>query len=131
MLPFTHGDIPPPELDIPFSNEVMIHAKRLTLGVEDSLFVMSADVPGWSLPLPVDGGSRSVVQDSTGFEFQVSLTWRGETPVVQRSFGADGRILDAFEITEPDVLIVTRTLRWGLNQSRNSRRFVYVREGST
>ena len=41
MLAYTHGDIPPPELDIPFSNEVLIHAERLRLGVEDSLFVMS------------------------------------------------------------------------------------------
>ena len=88
------------------------------------------DVPGWSFELPLDGTELSVVQDSTGAEVSVSLTWRDGTPVVQRSLGAQGAVFDAYEITEDDILIVTRTARLGQSASKGTLQYVYVRPSS-
>ena len=111
--------------------EAQSYATRLVVGVEDSLFTMSGDVPGWSLALALDGSERSYVQDSTGFEFSVSLTWRGGTPAVHRSFGERRAIVDALEITEDSVLVVTRSVRWGPDHSRGNLQYVYLRSGRT
>ena len=128
---FLHGrGLPPQEMRDAIGLEMGTRANRLTVRVEDSLFAVSGDVPGWSFELPLDGTELSVVQDSTGAEVSVSLTWRDGTPVVQRSLGAQGAVFDAYEITEDDLLIVTRTARMGQAESRGTLQYVYVRPSS-
>lgn len=129
-IPFASGDTPPPEVVQAVVPQVQSFAGRFAISVDDSLFTLAGDVPGWSLALPLDGNQR-VIGDSTGFEFSVSLEWRGETPLVHRSFGARRAIVDALEITEDDVLVVTRTVRWGPDHSRGNLQYVYVRGGGT
>ena len=121
--------VPPQEMVDAIGLEIRTRASQLTVQVEDSLFAVSGDAPGWSFELPLDGSERSVVQDSTGVEFSVSLTWRDGTPVVQRSFGSRGAVFDAYEITEDDVLVVTRTARMGAQPSTGTVQYVYVRSG--
>ena len=123
--------LPPQEMQDAIGLEMQTHANQLTVRVEDSLFAVSGDVPGWSFELPLDGSERSVVQDSTGVEFSVSLTWRDGTPVVQRSFGEHGAVFDAYAIAEDDVLVVTRTARMGAQASKGTLQYVYVRSGLT
>ena len=128
---FLHGrGLPPQEMRDAIGLEMGTRANQLTIRVEDSLFAVSGDVPGWSFELPLDGTELSVVQDSTGAEVSVSLTWRDGTPVVQRSLGAQGAVFDAYEITEDDLLIVTRTARMGQAESRGTLQYVYVRPSS-
>ena len=128
-MTFASGAIPSPELVHAVVAEVRSYAERLAISVDDSLLTVSGDVPGWSLALPLDGSERSVVGDSTGVEFSVSLTWRGGTPVIRRSFGARRAIVDVLEVTGDSVLVVTRTLRWGPDRARGNPRYVYVRSG--
>ena len=123
--------LPPQEMQDAIGLEMQTHANQLTVRVEDSLFAVSGDVPGWSFELPLDGSERSVVQDSTGVEFSVSLTWRDGTPVVQRSFGEHGAVFDAYAIAEDDVLVVTRTARMGAQASKGTLQYVYVRSAQT
>lgn len=130
-IPFRSEAIPSPEVTQAVVTELQSYAKRLSISVEDSVLTVSGDMPGWSLALPLDGSERAVVQESTGFEFAVSLSWRGETPVVHRSFGVGRAIIDAIELTEGGVLVVTRTVRWGRDHSRGAMRRVYVRGGLT
>ena len=128
---FLHGrGLPPQETRDAIGLEMGTRANQLTVRVDDSLFAVSGDVPGWSFELPLDGTELSVVQDSTGAEVSVSLTWRDGTPVVQRSLGAQGAVFDAYEITEDDLLIVTRTARMGQAESRGTLQYVYVRPSS-
>ena len=129
-IPFASGTVPPPEMVHAVVTEAQSYATRLVISVEDSLFTMLGDVPGWSLALALDGSERSFVQDSTGFEFSVSLTWVGGTPAVHRSFGVRRAIVDALEVTGDSVLVVTRSVRWGPDHSRGDLRYVYVRNGS-
>ncbi len=123
--------VPPQEMVDAIGLEIRTRASQLTVQVEDSLFAVSGDAPGWSFELPLDGSERAVVQDSTGVEFSVSLTWRDGTPVVQRSFGSRGAVFDAYEITEDDVLVVTRTARMGAQASTGTVQYVYVRSAQT
>lgn len=123
---FVEGSgMPPPEVVAAVSREARAYASRMTLGVGDSLLAFSGD--GWSLSLPLDGGERVVVRDSAGVEFSVSVTWSGDTFVVQRSFGEQGAVFDAYEITDDDLLILTRTARLGRQEGKNSVQFVYLR----
>ena len=119
--------LPPQEAMDATMKEGRTHATRLNVSVGDSLLEMSGDAPGWSLTLPLDGGAHAMVQDSTGVEFSVSLTWWQGTPVVRRAFGAHGAIFDALEISEDGFLVVTRTGRVGMQDSMNSVQYVYSR----
>ena len=123
--------VPPKKMADAIGMEIGIYANQLTVRVEDSLFAVSGNVPGSSFELPLDGSERAVVQDSTGVEFAVSLTWRDGTPVVQRSLGAHGAVFDAYEIALGDILIVTRTARLGQAESRGTLQYVYVRSAQT
>ncbi|MDE2796335.1 MAG: carboxypeptidase-like regulatory domain-containing protein [Gemmatimonadota bacterium] len=117
--------IPPPELITAVTLEARKYARRLKVGVGDSLLAFSGD--GWALDLPLDGSERSVVQDSTGVQFSVGVTWSGDTLVVLRSFGDQGAVFDGYAITEDDLLVITRTARLGPQEGRNSVQFVYLR----
>ena len=119
--------LPPQEAMDATMKEGRTHATRLNVSVGDSLLEMSGDAPGWSLTLPLDGGEHAMVQDSTGVEFSVSLTWWQGTPVVRRAFGAHGAIFDALEISDDGFLVVTRTGRVGMQDSMNSVQYVYSR----
>lgn len=130
-IPFTSGGTPPPEVVQAVVPQVQSFAGRFVISVDDSLFTLAGDVPGWSLALPLNGSQIVTVGDSASVEFSVSLQWRGETPLVHRSFGARRAIVDALEITEDDVLVVTRTVRWGPDHSRGNLQYVYVRGGGT
>ena len=130
-VPFTYGAVPSPEVVQAVVAETRRYPKKLVIGVEDSFFTMSSDMPGWSLALALNGSERAVVRDSTGLEFSVGLTWSGGTPVVHRSFGVGRAIVDAIEITEDSMLVVTRTVRWGPDRSRDNFQYLYVRGGRT
>lgn len=128
-VPFTHGAVASPEVVQAVVAEMQRYPKQLVIDVEDSFFTMSSDLPGWSLALALNGSERAVVQDSTGFEFSVGLTWSGGTPVVHRAFGVRRAIVDAIEIAEDSMLVVTRTVRWGPDRSRGNFQYLYVRGG--
>ncbi len=117
--------MPPPEVATAISREGRRYASRMTIGVADSVVTFSGE--GWSLGLPLDGGERQVEQDSTGVPFSVSLAWSEDALVVQRLFGEQGGVFDAYRVDDDGLLVVTRTARMGQAEGRNSMQFVYLR----
>ena len=109
-----------------------IRAERFVLEVNDSIFRVSSDEPGFSLSLPVDGTPIEVQEEESEVAQSMRLSWSETTPVVRRTLTGTGWASDRYELTADGGLVITR--RAGVRNVRGrdveaSRpvEFVYVR----
>ena len=109
-----------------------IRAERFVLEVNDSIFRVSSDEPGFSLSLPVDGTPIEVQEEESEVARSMRLSWSETTPVVRRTLTGTGWASDRYELTADGALVITR--RAGVRNVRGSDveatrpvEFVYVR----
>ena len=109
-----------------------IRAERFVLEVNDSIFRVSSDEPGFSLSLPVGGTPIEVQEEESEVAQSMRLSWSETTPVVRRTLTGTGWASDRYELTADGGLVITR--RAGVRNVRGrdveaSRpvEFVYVR----
>ena len=109
-----------------------IRAERFVLEVNDSIFRVSSDEPGFSLSLPVDGTPIEVQEEDGEVAQSMRLSWSETTPVVRRRLTGTGWASDRYELTADGALVITRTA--GVRNVRGSDveatrpvEFVYVR----
>ena len=102
-------------------------AERFTLTLNDSVFRVSESEPDPPFAVPVDGDRVRLHDDRVGVGLSVSLTWSGDTPVIERSLPSGGVVLDRYELAADGTLVVTRTGRVGAVESKDSLQLVYRR----
>ncbi len=109
-----------------------IRAERFVLEVNDSIFRVSSDEPGFSLSLPVDGTPIEVQEEDGEVAQSMRLSWSETTPVVRRTLTGTGWASDRYELTADGGLVITR--RAGVRnvggrdvQATRPVEFVYVR----
>ena len=113
-----------------------IRAERFVLEVNDSIFRVSSDEPGFSLSLPVDGTPIEVQEEDGEVAQSMRLSWSETTPVVRRTLTGTGWASDRYELTADGGLVITR--RAGVRnvggrdvQATRPVEFVYVRSNGS
>ena len=116
--------------------DMMTRSEHMALEVNDSVFRVSSDKPGFSFSLPVDG-TPIEVQDEDGEVVQsMTLSWIEGTPVVRRTLPGIGWVSDRYELTADGALVITlsgaaRNARGMDVEGSRPAQFVYVRSNSS
>ncbi len=104
-----------------------VYPQSFTLEITDSIFMLSANPPEESLALPMDGSRIQIESQQVRGGIRVGITWHDGVPTVERSFRADGWMLDRYRLIGDGMLVVERTIGFGQWEGTGSHRFVYSR----
>ena len=115
---------------------LVMRVEHVALEVNDSVFRVSSDEPGFSFSLPVDGTPIEVQEEDGEVAQSMRLSWRECTPVVRRTLPAIGWVSDRYELTADGALVITRAagvrnVRGTDVQASRPVEFVYVRSNGS
>lgn len=129
-LPLEHLGGPPESARNELLAALRVYPRSFTLEITDSIFRLSANAPEETLALPLDGSRIHVESQQVRGGIRVGITWNDGAPAVERSFRANGWILDRYRLTEDGMLIVERTSGFGQWEGTGALRLVYSRGGA-
>ncbi len=88
---------------------LMMRVQHVALEVNDSVFRVTSDEPGFSFSLPVDGTLIEILEEDGEVAQSIGLSWSEGRPVVRRTLPGIGWVSDRYELTADGALVITRT----------------------